>query len=257
MENHAPEVRTTLIDQLSGQEASASSKYREMFVGKTSLTALFKYEMLITLFSTLPGAVGFFLRKRFYPALFGEMGRGTILGKNLTLRCPGRIALGKANMIDDNVVLDAKGTDAQISLGEAVLLGRNTIISCSSTSIVIGKDVSIGPNCFIRAGLGNIQMGSFITIGSHTSIISGNPNHQRLDLPMKHQVGSGKGITIGDDVWIGVGARIVDGVKIGNGCVIGAGAVVIKDVPDFAIVAGVPAKILGNRQEKASEKNFA
>lgn len=257
MENHAPEVRTTLIDQLSGQEASASSKYREMFVGRTSFSALLRYELLITLFSALPGAIGFFLRKRFYPSLFGEMGRGTILGKNLTLRCPGRIKLGSANFVDDNVVLDAKGNDAEINLGEAVLLGRNTILSCSSTSINIGEDVSIGPNCFIRAGLGNIQMGSFITIGSHTSIITGNPSHKRLDIPMKHQVGSGKGITIGDDVWIGVGVRIVDGVNIGNGSVIGAGAVVVKDVPDFAIVAGVPAKIIGSRQEKSPESHFA
>jgi acetyltransferase-like isoleucine patch superfamily enzyme len=65
---------------------------------------------------------------------------------------------------------------------------------------------------------------------------------------MKNQIGSTEGITIGDDVWIGVGAKITDGVRIGSGCVIGAGAVVIKDVSDYAIAAGVPAKVIGSRK---------
>jgi acetyltransferase-like isoleucine patch superfamily enzyme len=65
---------------------------------------------------------------------------------------------------------------------------------------------------------------------------------------MKRQVGSTAGITIGDDVWIGVGARVLDGVTIGGGSVIGAGAVVIEDVPEYAIAAGVPAKMIGTRK---------
>jgi galactoside O-acetyltransferase len=90
-------------------------------------------------------------------------------------------------------------------------------------------------------------LGSQLTVGSHTAIVSGNPDYKRLDIPMKRQVGSVEGITIGDDVWIGVGVRILDGVKVGTGSVIGAGAVVIEDVPEYAIAAGVPAKMIGTR----------
>ena len=68
--------------------------------------------------------------------------------------------------------------------------------------------------------------------------------HARLE----NQIGSTEGIIIGDDVWIGIGARILDGVTVGSGCVIGAGAVVIRDIPDYAIAAGVPAKVIGNRK---------
>jgi acetyltransferase-like isoleucine patch superfamily enzyme len=66
---------------------------------------------------------------------------------------------------------------------------------------------------------------------------------------MKIQIGSTEGITIGDDVWIGVGVRITDGVSVGSGCVIGAGAVVLENIPDYAIAAGVPAKVIGNRKK--------
>jgi serine acetyltransferase len=49
---------------------------------------------------------------------------------------------------------------------------------------------------------------------------------------------------VGNDVWIGSGAIILDGISIGDGAIIGAGSVVTKDVPDYAIVAGTPAKVL-------------
>lgn len=65
-----------------------------------------------------------------------------------------------------------------------------------------------------------------------------------------------KGITIGNDVWIGMNAIILPGVNIGNGAVIGAGSVVSKDVPDYAIVGGVPAKILKMKYSEDEVKKF-
>ena len=132
-------------------------------------------------------------------------------------------------------------------MGDEVLIGKNSIFSCASSTINVGNNVTFGPNCYIRGSRGPVRLGSYITIGAHTVIISGNPDYKRLDIPMMKQEGSAEGIAVGNDVWIGVGARIIDGVKIGDGCVIGAGAVVTKDIAANAIAAGVPAKIIGTR----------
>ena len=86
------------------------------------------------------------------------------------------------------------------------------------------------------------MMGPDVTILTHTHKID------RTDIPMDKQGSIVKGVTIGNDVWIGMRSIIMPGVKIGNGAVIGAGAVVTKDVPDYAIVGGVPAKVIRYRK---------
>lgn len=240
--------RTTLLDNLEEQGSSAFHKYRELYVGSSSLMALLRYELLTFLLGPFPGALGMVLRKALYRSLFRAMGRGTILGPYITLRCPRRISLGERNFIDAQAVLDAKGDRSGIVTGDLVLVGHSTVLSCSDATITIGSDVSIGAQCTIRAGLGPITIGSSVTVGSQSVVISGNPDYKRLDVPMKKQLGSGKGVKIGDDVWIGVGARIIDGVTIGLGSVVGAGAVVISDLPDYSIAAGVPAKVMGMRR---------
>jgi len=249
MEESYGVTRETLVERLSEERDSPLRKYRELYVGRSSLSDLLKYELLTFFLSSLPGALGFFLRKMFYKTLFAEFGRGTIIGPYVTLRCPGQISLGNNDFIDSHAVLDAKGPGSHIHLGDSVLVGKNTIFSCASATIDVGDDVSIGPHCYIRAGISPIKLGSCLTIGSHTVVISGNPGYKRLDIPMKRQLGSAKGITIGDDVWIGVGVRVLDGVTIGNGSVIGAGAVVIDDVSEYAIAAGVPARVIGSRNQ--------
>ena len=85
-------------------------------------------------------------------------------------------------------------------------------------------------------------------MGPDVIILNGGHNFQKTDIPMRLQ-GEKQQIQtiIGDDVWIGTRAIIMPGVKIGKGVIVGAGAVVTKDIPDYAVVGGVPAKILKYR----------
>lgn len=86
-------------------------------------------------------------------------------------------------------------------------------------------------------------------MGPDVVILSGGHVFDRTDIPMRLQGGKkSRPTVIGDDVWIGTRAIIMPGVRIGSGVIIGAGAVVTKDVPDYAIVGGVPAKVLRYRK---------
>jgi acetyltransferase-like isoleucine patch superfamily enzyme len=112
--------------------------------------------------------------------------------------------------------------------------------------IKIGDDCSVHPYCVIY-GQGGTEIGNGVRIAAHVVIIPSNHKFNDRNTFIYQQGEASLGIRIGDDVWIGTGARILDGVTINRGAVIGAGAVVTKDVPEYAVVAGVPAKVIKYR----------
>lgn len=107
-----------------------------------------------------------------------------------------------------------------------------------------GADCSINPFSVVR---GTVRLGDGVRIGAHSSLLGFN-HTAAPDLPVHRQPITSKGITIGDDVWIGSHVVVVDGVTIGDHCVIGAGAVVTKDLPAWTVAAGNPARRLRDRR---------
>lgn len=115
----------------------------------------------------------------------------------------------------------------------------------NGNGIEIGDNSGIGVNCSIR---GPLLMGDNIMMGPEVIIMTSSHNFEDLSIPMNQQGAPPKQkVTIYSDVWIGTRVIIMPGVTIGRGAIIGAGAVVTKDVPEFAIVGGVPAKFIRSR----------
>jgi len=134
--------------------------------------------------------------------------------------------------------LESAGKSVNIEQGADFGTGRG---------ISLGNNSGLGIRCRVR---GPLSIGDDVMMGPEVVILRDGHAFDRTDVPMRLQenkIGGGKTL-ISNDVWIGTRAIIMPGVKIGTGAIIGAGAVVTKDVPDYAIVGGVPAKVLKYRK---------
>lgn len=184
--------------------------------------------------------------------LFFKKSNGILfIGKKCDIRCKKNISFLGSATIDDYVKIDALSKGG-IIIGNNFSLGRNSIIECTGVlrelgeKFEIGENVGIAANAFI-AVRGNLKIGSDTIFGPGVSIHTENHNFESISKPIRLQGATRKGVTIGKDCWIGSKAIILDGVNIGNHVIVAAGAVVNKDIPDYAIVAGVPAKIIKMR----------
>lgn len=222
--------------------------YQNKVLGSSSLWELAKYELSNLFLSNLSGALGYVLRKKFYPSLFERVGESIIFGKGITLRHPGSITLGNRVAIDDYVLLDASGMGIEkLTIGDDVIISRNCVIQAKTGTVKIGRKADIGCNTVITSSNG-IYIGNNVLIAANCYLGGGRYITDRLDIPMMEQGIFSQGKTIiEDDVWLGAGAIALDGVRIGKGCIVGAGAVVTKDLPDYSVAVGVPAKVIKTR----------
>lgn len=112
--------------------------------------------------------------------------------------------------------------------------------------IEIGNNSGLGVDSVVR---GPLSIGDNVMMGRWVNIMTNSHETSRVDIPMNAQGNKPRRkVTIGSDVWIGNRVTILPGVTIGNGVIIGAGAVVTKDIPDYAVVGGVPARIIKFRK---------
>lgn len=127
-----------------------------------------------------------------------------------------------------------------------------TVIFRQGERIHIGENCLINHNNVLQAGkaVGQIIIGNYVQTGANVMMFAFNHCTELTGIPMIKQDYIDADIVIKDDVWIGAGTVITAGVTIGQGAVIGANSVVTKDVPDFSIYAGAPAKLIGNRIKK-------
>jgi acetyltransferase-like isoleucine patch superfamily enzyme len=149
----------------------------------------------------------------------------TVIGPRLAVRRPWCIQLGSRVEIEQDVFLKVVHDAAILRIGDFTFIGRGCEID-AALSVTIGKHALLAPNVFVT---------------DHTH------NHARSARLDEQGIGSAA-VSIGDDAWIGTGAVILSGVTIGTGAIVAAGAVVTRSVAPYSIVAGVPARVVGERQ---------
>jgi len=226
--------------------------YQELIIGKTGFWRMLKYELIMLFCSIVPGALGLFLRSLFYPCLLGACGRNVNFGANVVLRHPHKIKIGDNVIIDDNCLLDAKGRDNEgIVIGSGVFIGRNSILSCKNGDIVLRDRVNIGFNSEVFSG-SRVEIGSDTLVAAYCYFVGGDHAADDMETAVIAQGSRSRGITTGANCWFGAGVIVLDGTTVGGNAIVGAGAVVTKDVAEYTVSVGIPARQVCDRRHPAS-----
>lgn len=176
--------------------------------------------------------------------------------RNVRLIYPRLISVGRSFSMEEGceiVGLSKRG----VVFGNRCTVGRfatirptNVMVNEAGEGLKIGDNSNIGPYSWIGCS-GHIEIGNNVMMGPRVNLLAENHNFDRTDIPMKEQGVTRGAIIIEDDCWLGANCSVLSNVRIGRGSIIATGAVVTKDVPPYSIVAGVPAKVIKSRTEKA------
>ena len=139
------------------------------------------------------------------------------------------------------------GREGRVELGRWSWLGQGTKVRCHEGLISIGAKTVLGQECTISA-YRHVSIGRECLIADRAMMIDFDHAAGDVERPVREQGIYKREVRIGDNVWIGYGAVILCGVTIGDNAIVGAAAVVTRDVPANAIVAGVPARVLAVRE---------
>jgi len=163
------------------------------------------------------------------------------------------LRLGRNVFMDERVVIFQREDPGPIEIGDQVYIYRDTILETGYGGyLTIGSESSIHPRCQLNAYVSSIEIGCGVMIAPNCALYSYD-HSIAPDQPIRKQpLCTNGGIIIGDEAWIGFGVIILSGVKIGKGAAIAAGSVVKNDIPDGAIAAGVPARVLKMRSDLTS-----
>ena len=238
---------------------SSLDTYRQLMVGERGWGFLCGFELYSLFFGGMPTLLGLAARRALLPLFLASSvdatSRCTVaIGKGVTIRCPQRIRAGKGVVIDDYASVDVRveaddPADCGIYLGNNVVVGRQSILVAKRGSIRLGDGCNIGSQCRI-ATQSVVELGESVLVAAYAYI--GPGNHQidsgasgDISKPLiEREMDIRGGVRIGAHTWIGTRATILDGVTIGRDAIIGAHSLVTQDVPDRAIVAGTPARVI-------------
>ena len=189
------------------------------------------------------------LRGLWWRTRFKSCGGRLFVGRRVDIMFPWYISLGRNVYLGDGCYVNGLSRQGVI-IGNNVRIREGVWIQATSTldnpgiGLWIDDDVYIAPRCVLGAG-GGIRIGRNVMLGGH--LLAEDHAFSDPERPIYDQGVKRGGIVIGNDVWIGTNAIVLDGVEVGDGAIIGAGAVVTRDVPPLAIAVGNPARVVATR----------
>jgi len=142
--------------------------------------------------------------------------------------------------------------EAHIAIGERTMFGPHVALSVGMVDgqeILHSPVIRIGDRCLIGRGSGIvahfcIEIGDDVWTGHHVYITDQNHGYEDLSLPISKQSQPERAVRIGNRSWIGHGSVVLPGVTIGHHVVIGANSVVTRDIPDYCVAVGAPARVV-------------
>ena len=171
------------------------------------------------------------------------------LGKRVSIRNPELISVGRNFVAEDGSEIQGLSQEGTV-FGDNVTVGSYAMIRPSGyygrdlgIGLRIGKNSNIGPYSFIGC-FGGIRIGNNVLMAPRVSMFAENHGFARADMPIKAQGVTRAPIVIEDDCWLASNCTILAGVTVHRGAVVAAGSVVTRDVPPYAVVAGVPASVI-------------
>jgi len=174
----------------------------------------------------------------------GRQRRSNAVGVFFSFKAWKHIAAGIGMLGFDTVEQDDIDKDRTVRMSPTVSVRNGSRIS-------IGPGAEIGQGCHLWAGdtVGRIDIGSHALLAPNVFVTSSNYRFDDGEGPVMHQGREERDVWIGDNTWIGTGVVVVAGARIGHGAIIAAGAVVAGDIPDFAVAAGIPARVVRMRRD--------
>ncbi|QDY69560.1 acyltransferase [Qingshengfaniella alkalisoli] len=156
----------------------------------------------------------------------------------------------KAELVEQGVTAGSGGYLSPLAyyLADRLEFGDDNIVCAGvrfNGEVTTGSHCSFNLNCAV---IGKVVLGNDVRIAAGAAIVGFDHAFDDIDRPVRVQGIRTRGVTLGNDVWVGANAVICDGVNVGDHVIIGAGAVVTKDVPAYMIVGGNPARIIRDRR---------
>ena len=162
----------------------------------------------------------------------------------------GELTLPETTIIEPLVTIYGSAA-ARLVLGERNIIYPGSVIRIDQGYLCTGEEVSFGPGCMIYEPREGLTIGNHCMIGGGTLISGVNHGYAELGVPMRNQPAVAKPVVLEDDVWIGMGVKLLPGIRIGAGAIIGAGSVVTTDIPAYSIAMGTPCRVTDRRKKHA------